>query len=178
MRIISGALKGKRFFPPKKFPSRPTTDLAKESLFNILDNRVYFEKLEVLDLFAGTGNVSLEFLSRGVGKLISIDSHFVSNRFQEKLKRELDLKNWLIYKQDAIKYLENATGQFDIIFADPPFDFKDTNNLPALIFDKNLLVDDGILVVEHGQETNMSHCVNYKLTRNYGGVYFSFFEKD
>jgi 16S rRNA (guanine966-N2)-methyltransferase len=178
MRVISGALKGKRFFPPKKFPSRPTTDMAKEALFNIVDNKVYFERLDVLDLFSGTGNISVEFLSRGVGKVISVDSHGISVRFQEGLKAEFKLDNWMILKKDVMEYLPQAIGQFDIIFADPPFDFKGIVDLPKLIFDNNLLVDDGMLIIEHGQETDLTSLPNHQETRNYGGVHFSFFSLD
>ena len=147
MRVISGKYKGKRFSPPKKFPSRPTTDLAKEALFGIIDSKVYFENLIVLDLFSGTGNISLEFLSRGVGKLVSVDSHHVSWRFQTKIAEELEDKNWSVLKQDAFKYIENATKSFDIIFADPPYEFDELDKLCLAIFEKNLLLDDGMLVI-------------------------------
>jgi len=177
MRVIGGKYKGKRFYPPKKFPSRPTTDMAKEGLFNILDAKVYFDKLDVLDLFSGTGNISLEFLSRGVGKVISVDSHFVSWKFQQKTADTLKDPNWHILKQDAITYLEKAIQPFDIIFADPPYDFENYEAIINLVFSNNLLVDDGLLVVEHSDRKSLKGMPHLKNTRNYGGVCFSFFEK-
>lgn len=177
MRVISGKYKGKRFAPPKKFPSRPTTDMAKEALFAILDAKVYFEKLDVLDLFSGTGNIGLEFLSRGVGKVISVDKHPVSTHFQQKTADELKVTNWHILRQDAFQYLENSTQKFDIIFADPPFAFTEFEKIPALVFAQNLLVDDGVLIVEHGERNEtLKGLPGFKQTRNYGGVSFSFFE--
>ncbi len=176
MRVISGKYKGKRFYPPKKFPSRPTTDMAKEALFSILDARVYFDKLDILDLFSGTGNISLEFLSHGVGKVISVDSHGVSYKFQQKTAGLLGDPAWNIIQQDALVYLENCVQKFDIIFADPPYDYKDLAKIPELVFGNNLLVEDGILIVEHSERTSMSGTPYLKKTRNYGGVSFSFFE--
>ncbi|NOQ71963.1 MAG: methyltransferase domain-containing protein [Crocinitomix sp.] len=176
MRVINGKYKGKRFVPPKKFPSRPTTDMAKEALFNILESKVYFEKLDILDLFSGTGNISLEFLSRGVGKVVSVDSHFVSWRFQLKTAESLNDKNWQALKQDAFVYLEKTIQKFDIIFADPPYGFEDLDKIPAMVFEKNVLVDDGMLIVEHSSRTSMAGLPHYRQTRDYGGVSFSFFE--
>lgn len=176
MRVISGKYKGKRFSPPKKFPSRPTTDMAKEALFNILESKVYFEKLDVLDLFSGTGNISLEFVSRGVGQVVSIDSHFVSWRFQLKIANSLNEKSWKALKQDAFVYLENTSQRFDIIFADPPYEFEDLDKIPAMVFEKNVLVEDGMLIVEHSSRTSMAGLPHFKQTRDYGGVSFSFFE--
>ncbi len=176
MRVISGKYKGKRFSPPKKFPSRPTTDMAKEALFSILDAKVYFENLDILDLFSGTGNISLEFLSRGVGKVISVDSHFVSWKFQQKTADSLNEPSWQVLKQDAFTYLENTNQQFDIIFADPPYGFADLEKIPAMVFEKNILVDDGMLIVEHSSRTSLKGVPHFKKSRDYGGVSFSFFE--
>lgn len=175
MRVISGKYKGKRFAPPKRFPSRPTTDMAKEALFSILDARVYFDNLDVLDLFAGTGNISLEFLSRGVGSVISVDNHSVSYRYQQKTAEELNDPNWTVLRQDALDYLGTVQKKFDIIFADPPFDFEKKNEIAAAVFENELLVEDGILIIEHSDRVKLSGKY-LKKTRNYGGVSFSFFE--
>ena len=176
MRVISGKYRGKRFYPPKKFPSRPTTDMAKEALFSILDAKVYLEKLDILDLCAGTGNMSLDFLSRGVGQVVSVDSHFVSHKFQQKTAESLNDKAWHVLKQDAFVYLENTNQKFDIIFADPPYEFAELDKIPAMVFEKQVLVDDGMLIVEHSSRTSMKGLPFFKQTRDYGGVSFSFFE--
>ncbi len=176
MRVISGKYKGKRFSPPKKFPSRPTTDMAKEALFNILDARVYFENLEILDLFSGTGNISLEFLSRGVGKVESVDSNFISCKFQKKLREEVGIDNWQIIQEDAFDYLKSRPFKWDIIFADPPYGSVSLEQLIDDIFINNRLVNDGMLIIEHGQESDLSEIPKFKEMRDYGGVYFSFFE--
>lgn len=176
MRVISGKYKGKRFYPPKKFPSRPTTDMAKEALFSILESKVYFENLDILDLFSGTGNISLEFLSRGVGQTISVDSHFVSWKFQQKTAASLNESSWHVIKQDAFVYLENTIKKFDIIFADPPYEFADLEKIPAMVFEKKVLVDDGLLIIEHSSRTSMEGLPHFKQSRDYGGVSFSFFE--
>lgn len=176
MRIIHGKYKGKRISPPKKFPSRPTTDLAKEALFGMIDSRVYFEKLDVLDLFSGTGNISIEFLSRGVGQVVSVDNSGVSVYFQMKVNEDLNDKNWRIIRQDAFEFVNNSTQKFDIIFADPPFELKGIDKLIESVFERGLLVEDGIFVVEHSDRIVMDEIKYHKLTRNYGGVSFSFFE--
>ena len=177
MRVISGKHRGKNFFPPKGFPSRPTTDAAKEALFNILDARMYFDKLDVLDLFAGTGSISLEFISRGVGKTLSVDKHAASYNHLLKLRNEVNAENWQIIRQNVFSYIENCQQQFDIIFADPPFGMEGTVQLPELIFEKELLVSDGTLIIEHNKETSFVNATNYTESRNYGGVMFSFFER-
>lgn len=180
MRIVSGKYKGKRFNPPKKFPSRPTTDFAKESLFNILENQFYIEDLNVLDLFAGTGNISLEFISRGAKGVLSIDKHPVCIRHLHQLKNEVNEDHWLISRKDVFKFLEpsksgSTDDQYDLIFADPPFADKSTSELPDLIFNSGLLSKDGCLIIEHGRENNFEEHPRFQNNRNYGGVNFSFF---
>ncbi len=176
MRVISGKYKGKRFSPPKRFPSRPTTDMAKEALFGIIDAKVYFEDLDILDLFSGTGNISLEFLSRGVGKVIGVDSSGISCNFQKKIATELEANNWTILKQDAFHFLAENTRKFDLVFADPPFEFPELEKLTAQVFLSNCLVEDGIFILEHSERVDVSTFQFYKNTRHYGGVSFSFFE--
>lgn len=175
MRVISGKYKGKRVSPPKKFPSRPTTDMAKEGLFNILDNQYYWEDLKILDLFAGTGNISIEFLSRGVGNVLSVDSHPLVIRHLNKLQDEFEEESWYVLRKDAFKFIEENNQRFDIIFADPPFKDDKSTQLPDLILDNNLLTEDGIFVLEHGQENSFESHPRLTDSRNYGGVFFSFF---
>ncbi len=177
MRVISGKYKSRRFSPPKNFPSRPTTDSAKEGLFNILINRFDLEDVEVLDLFAGTGNISLEFLSRGAKSVLSIDSHFVSFKFMKKSMHDVGAENWKVIKNDVFKYVPKIDRQFDIVFADPPFGLKNIYDIPKLVLESTLLKEDGLLVVEHGRETDFSEITNFESLRNYGGVNFSFFSK-
>lgn len=177
MRIISGKYKSRRFSPPKNFPSRPTTDSAKEGLFNILANRLYIEDADVLDMFAGTGNISLEFLSREANSVLSIDSHFVSFKYMKKAMNEIGADNWKVIKNDVFKYVPKLDRQFDIVFADPPFGLKNIYDIPALVLDSTLLKDDGLLIIEHGRETDFSKTAHFESQRNYGGVNFSFFSK-
>jgi 16S rRNA (guanine966-N2)-methyltransferase len=177
MRVISGIYKSRRFSPPKNFPSRPTTDSAKEGLFNILTNRLDFEDTEVLDLFAGTGNISLEFLSRGAKSVLSIDSHFVSFKFMKKSMHEVGAENWKVIKNDVFKYVPKLDREFDIVFADPPFGLEKIYDIPLLVLESTLLKDDGLLIIEHGRETDFSKKPYFENMRNYGGVNFSFFSK-
>lgn len=175
MRVISGKYKGKKFFPPKKFPSRPTTDMSKEALFNIIDSKVYFEDLAVLDLFAGTGNISLEFLSRGVKRVVSVDESFIAYKFQNKIQKEIAADNWNILKQDAFKYISMIEQKFDLIFADPPYGLEGAEDLPSLIKERDILEKDGMLIIEHGHETTFVGTPYFVEVRNYGGVFFSLF---
>jgi 16S rRNA (guanine(966)-N(2))-methyltransferase RsmD len=177
MRVIRGKYRGRKFSPPKNFPSRPTTDYAKESLFNILENKVHFEDSHVLDLFAGTGNISLEFLSRGALSVLSIDSSFVSFKFMKKALNEIGIENWKVIKNDVFKYAVKIERQYEIVFADPPFGLKEIYKIPTLVFESNLIKDDGLLIIEHGKETDYKDATNFVETRNYGGVNFSFFAK-
>jgi 16S rRNA (guanine966-N2)-methyltransferase len=175
VRIIGGKYKGKRFAPPKNFPSRPTTDFAKEALFNILENRYNFEDLDVLDLFAGTGSIGVEFLSRGAKSVTSVDNHPVSFRFLKSMQASLTGANWKLVKTDAFKLVSNPQQQFDLVFADPPFDSGETHKLPNLILN-GLLRPGGLLIIEHGRENNFENITQFTEMRNYGGVRFSFFE--
>lgn len=175
MRVVGGKFKGQRFSAPKNFPSRPTTDYAKEALFNILENRIELEEAMVLDLFSGTGSISLEFLSRNVEKVIGIEENRFCVRHIKAIKSKLSINNWDIYLNDAFRGLEKVEHQFDIIFADPPFDFKKTPKVATQVFELDLLKKDGLLIIEHGKQTDLSALDNYEATRNYGGVNFSFF---
>jgi 16S rRNA (guanine(966)-N(2))-methyltransferase RsmD len=176
MRIISGKFKGKRLQAPKKLPVRPTTDLAKEALFNILNNLYYFNDISVLDLFAGTGNISYEFGSRGTELITAVDENFGCIKYINQISEELTLGITTI-KSDVFKYLEKSTQKFDVIFADPPYDFDDEKFLKIvdIVFENNLLNEEGILILEHAKYTKIEHqfLTNQK---KYGGSVFSFFE--
>lgn len=179
MRIISGKYKGRRINPPKNLPVRPTTDLSKEALFNILGHHVHFTQLNVLDLFAGTGNMSYEFASRGAESILAVDAHFPCIQFIKKTTHEFDMPI-IAYKSDVYKFLNKYKQPFNMIFADPPYDFtqKKFEEIVQLIFSNNLLQDDGMLIIEHSDKTNLSHLENFTAERNYGSTTFSFFELD
>lgn len=175
MRIIRGILKSRRFSAPKNFPSRPTTDFAKEGLFNVLENKYSLYNLTILDLCAGTGNISLEFASREAGKITAIDQNFNCVKFIKGLVNELELHNEIeVLRADARDYLKKTTKTFDLIFADPPYDVTFHAELATTVFDRNLLNNGGILIIEHGRQTDLSKEKNYLYTRQYGNVYFSF----
>lgn len=177
MRIISGQHKGRRITAPRKLPVRPTTDMAKEALFNILNNRLHFNELEVLDLFSGTGNISYEFSSRGAGAITAVDQDLDCVKFIKKTASELEMDITVI-KSDVFKYLERAPIKTDLVFADPPYDFDDTQfkSIADLVFEKNILNEDGILIIEHSKHTDLSTLQNFNEARRYGNSVFSFFK--
>lgn len=177
MRIISGTHKGRRLTAPKNLPVRPTTDFAKEALFNILRVRYFFEELVVLDLFAGTGNISFEFASRGVPNILSVDAHNGCVQYIDKVSEEFLFPIQTV-KSDVYKFLETATGKFDVIFADPPYDFdlSQLSSILSKVFDKNLLNEDGLLVIEHSKMIDLSDLEHFTEVRKYGGNAFSFFQ--
>ena len=177
MRIISGKYKGRRLSPPKNLPVRPTTDMSKEALFNILNNHFNFAELKVLDLFAGTGNISFEFASRGSEPIISVDADFGCISFIKKTTDEFEF-NITAIKSDVFKFLEKTKGDFDIIFADPPYGMeqKDFEKIVELVFTYVLLVEDGMMIVEHSKHTKLEHLTQFSFQKNYGGSTFSFFE--
>jgi 16S rRNA (guanine(966)-N(2))-methyltransferase RsmD len=177
MRIISGKLKGRRFTAPKNLPVRPTTDMAKESLFNILNNFYYFDNITVIDLFSGTGNISLEFASRGTKSIYAIDEHFGCIRHISNTAKELGL-DINTYRSDVYRFLEKTTIQADVIFADPPYDFDEEQFLKIVdvVFNKKLLTNEGVLIIEHSKHTDLSKHTKYGYDKRYGGNVFSFFE--
>ena len=177
MRIISGKHKGRKLFAPKKLPVRPTTDMAKESLFNILNNSYYFDAISVIDLFAGTGNISYEFASRDTKEIYAIDIDFGCIHYISKTSKELDL-NTNTYKSDVYKFLEKTSLQADVIFADPPYDFETEQFLKIvdIVFERNLLAEEGVLIVEHSKHTDLSKHEKHAYDKRYGGNVFSFFE--
>lgn len=176
MRIIGGSLKGLRLNPPKNLPVRPTTDMAKEALFSILQHQIDFDNIKVLDLFSGTGNVAFEFASRGAEQVISVDRSLQCINYIKDTARQHGLANIKTFKADAFKYLDIETDQYDVIFADPPYDLNRIPELPKVIFEKNLLKPGGLLIVEHQSMQNLSSHPNFVDNRKYGYSSFSFFE--
>ncbi len=178
MRIISGLYKSRRITAPKNLPVRPTTDMAKESLFNIINNLYYFNDISVLDLFAGTGNISYEFASRGTEQITSVDQDFGCIKFINQTAEAFEMPIQTI-KTNVFKFLEKTTIQSNIIFADPPYNFTDEQyaKIPELIFQNNLLLDEGLLILEHSKHTKLSNLENFSYSKSYGGNVFSFFEK-
>ncbi|WP_100615719.1 RsmD family RNA methyltransferase [Confluentibacter citreus] len=177
MRIISGLYKSRKIVAPKNLPVRPTTDMAKEGLFNILNNHFYFDEVSVLDLFAGTGNISYEFASRGTKNIIAVDQELSCIKFINQTSEGFKMPIKTI-KSDVFKFLEKASLKFNIIFADPPYSFTldQFSKIPELVFQNSLLEDDGVLIVEHSKETDLSQLEYYNYSKSYGGNMFSFFE--
>jgi 16S rRNA (guanine966-N2)-methyltransferase len=168
VRIISGKYKGRRIFPPKGLPVRPTTDMSKEALFNVLNNHFSFEGLKVLDLFAGTGNISFEFASRGSTPITSVDADFGCVKFIAATK------------SDVFTFLERNKAIYDIIFADPPYalDQKTFDKIVLTVFEKNTLQEDGMMIIEHSKYTKLDHLIHFSFKKSYGGSIFSFFEME
>ena len=177
MRIVSGTLKARRITPPNNLPVRPTTDMAKEALFNILHNKYYIEDLSVLDLFSGTGNISFEFCSRESESVISVEQNNKCVKFINETKEKFELDNLQIIQSDCFNYLKSCNDKFHIIFADPPYDMPNYEEVVNLVFSKDLLHDDGVLIMEHSKTTNLSLHQFFDEKRRYGGVNFSFFKK-
>jgi len=177
MRIVSGRLKGRRIIAPKKLPVRPTTDMAKEGLFNILNNRIRFSDLDVIDLFAGIGSISFEFISRGTPRVTAVDANYDCIRFLSKTSEELDIEVNII-KSDAFGFLEKTSQKADLIFADPPYDLslEDFENIEKIVKNRSLLNEDGLLIIEHSKHTSLEHVDSFLEQRRYGNSVFSFFE--
>lgn len=177
MRIISGKYKGRRIFPPKNLPVRPTTDMSKEALFNVLNNHFSFDGLKVLDLFSGTGNISFEFASRGSTPITSVDADLGCVKFIKQVADEYDF-NIAAIKSDVFKFLERNNATYDIIFADPPYalDQATFEKIVMLVFEKDMLQEDGMMIIEHSKYTKLDHMINFSFKKSYGGSIFSFFE--
>ncbi|MBI9059273.1 MAG: RsmD family RNA methyltransferase [Labilibaculum sp.] len=176
MRIVSGTHKGRRITPDKSFKARPTTDFAKENLFNVINNLIELEDLYVLDLFGGTGGISYEFASRGAKKVICVEKDYRHFTFIQKTIKDLKFEQILAIKSDVFRFLRNYAQKFDLIFADPPYDLRSIETIPELVFEKELLAEDGILIVEHGSKNDFSTHPNFFELRTYGSVNFSFFK--
>ena len=179
MRIISGKLKGRRLRAPKNLPVRPTTDMAKEALFNIINNSYYFDSITVIDLFSGTGNISYEFASRGTQNIYAIDANYNCIKYISTTAKELDLEI-NTFKSDVYKFIDKTSIQADIIFADPPYNFEVEKFLEIVdtVFSKNLLKEEGVLIIEHSKQTDLSTHEKHSYDKRYGGNVFSFFDKN
>ena len=161
----------------KGFPSRPTTDFAKENIFNVLHNTYELDGLAVLDLFAGTGSISYEFASRGC-KVVSVEKDFKSVEFIKTSIKKLGAEELITaYKSDVFRYIEKTTNKFDLVFADPPYDLENLDKIPEKVFSADIIHPEGWLVLEHGKNIQFNGNQNLIDTRTYGSVHFSIFEK-
>jgi len=175
MRIIQGKNKSRQIQAPANLPVRPTTDLGKESLFNILNNYFHFDRISVLDLFAGTGNISYEFASRGALSVIAVDNHQGCTDFIRKTAEKLNFDNITVIRGDAFSFVEKSRQQFDIIFADPPYDLKGIEIIVENVFSNQLLKPSGWLVLEHPKTYDFEQHSNFYEHRKYGKLNFTFF---
>lgn len=178
MRIISGRYRGRTIVPPRNLRARPTTDFAKENLFNVLGNLVDFGELDVLDLFSGTGSISYEFASRDAKSVTSVEVNSVHHNFIRQTARDLKFENFYAVKANVFLYLKSCTKKFDLIFSDAPYDLEGSEEVIRLVFERELLTEDGMLIFEHSKEQDVSNMPHYWQTRSYGSVQFSFFKKE
>ena len=177
MRIISGSLGGRRINPPLNMPhTRPTTDIAKEGLFNILQNNWKFEDLKTLDLFGGTGSISYELASRGANDLTIVEKDDKMFSFIKKTATDLGLENFKVVKSDVFRFIESCNEKYDFIFAGPPYALTTIDELPKLIFEKALLNEGGWFILEHTPRNDYKTFSNYLREKNYGTTIFSIFE--
>ena len=176
MRIITGIYKGRHFDIPRSFKARPTTDFAKENIFNVLTHYIDFDGTRALDLFSGTGSITLELLSRGCSQVVSVELDRDHHRFiQDCLKKLGQTPNVLPIRGDVFRFVKSCKQQFDFIFADPPYALKELPTIPMLIFERGLLAEDGVFVFEHGKEHDFSSDPHFVEHRSYGSVNFSIF---
>lgn len=176
MRIITGQFKGRHFDIPRTFKARPTTDFAKENIFNVLNGYIDFEDITALDLFAGTGSISLELISRGCKEVISVEKDREHARFIADCTKKIKVENNILIRGDVFRFLKSCRQKFDLIFADPPYALPELETIPNLIFEQELLSDDGIFVFEHGKQNDFSANPHFKEHRTYGSVNFSIFK--
>ncbi len=177
MRIISGKFKGRRLELNNKLIARPTTDFAKEGLFNLLNNSIYFEDLRVLDLFAGSGSIGIEFISRGCKEVIAVELSGKNCASIRKTCEILGIDNLTIYQTNVFKFLEQSFTAFDVIYADPPYDLERLIDLPDKVLSSNFLREDGLFILEHGAKHQFQEHPNFDSHRKYGNVHFSFFKQ-
>ena len=176
MRIITGIYKGRHFDIPRSFKARPTTDFAKENIFNVLMQYVDFEDAQALDLFSGTGSISLELVSRGCKQVVSVELDRDHHRFIQECLKKLNTDKCVPIRGDVFRFLKSCKQQYDFIFADPPYALKELPQIPDLIFEKQLLKEDGLFVLEHGKDYDFSQHKNFLEHRSYGSVNFSLFK--
>lgn len=179
MRIVGGVRRRRQIVPPRNFRARPTTDFAKENLFNVLQNLYDLEQVEVLDLFSGTGSISYEFASRGAERVVSVEMNPVHQRFIAATAQELGFGQIQSVKTNVFVYLKSMAGteSFDLVFADPPYDMPGVERLPELVFGGGFVREGGIFVLEHSAQKDFSGYPNFWERRSYGSVQFSFFRR-
>lgn len=178
MRIVSGKYRGRTINPPRNLRARPTTDFAKENLFNVLNNLVDFEECDVLDLFAGTGSISYEFASRGARSVTSVEINPVHYNFIRETARQLGITNLHPVKANVFLYLKSCPKKFDVIFSDAPYDLEGSEEVIREVFARDLLQPDGLLIFEHSKKMDFSQYEGFWQLRSYGSVQFSFFKKE
>lgn len=176
MRVITGKYKGRHFDVPRTFKARPTTDFAKENLFNVLRAYIDFEECKALDLFGGTGSISLELLSRGCPRVVTVEKDRQHMAFIYSVINSLNDKASVLACTDALRFIDKTTEKFDLIFADPPYTLPEIDQIPERIFKAGLLAEGGILVLEHGKKNDFSSMPQFVEHRAYGSVNFSFFK--
>lgn len=178
MRIITGLYKGRHFDIPRTFKARPTTDFAKENIFNVLNGYTAFDGVAALDLFAGTGSISLEMLSRGCRPVVSVEADRDHARFIGECMKKIGTTDHVLVRGDVFRFVKKCGGQFGLIFADPPYALENLATIPQLIFEHGLLGPGGIFVLEHGKGYDFSHDEHFVEHRHYGSVNFSLFRQD
>lgn len=177
MRIVGGKYKGRIFNPGKSFRSRPTTDFGKESLFNILENRITWEETDTLDLFSGTGSISFEFVSRGCRRVIAVELDFVHCRFIRKTAETLGIQNLTVIRNDVFHYLSRGKSSFDLVFADPPHTLANFQEIAGKVLKSDVLKPGGLFILEHPKAFSFVHLPGFFEIRKYGSIHFSFFRK-
>jgi 16S rRNA (guanine(966)-N(2))-methyltransferase RsmD len=176
VRVISGIYKGRHIQPPSNFKARPTTDFAKEALFNIIENHFDIEDLTILDLFSGTGSITYEFASREAKRITSVEMYPQHFKFIRSMVSKMEMVQVNTIRSDAFKIIKNPWESYDLIFADPPYDLKGLESLPELILEGNLLEKEGWFILEHPSKIKFNHIPGLFDHRNYGNVNFSFFK--
>lgn len=176
MRIIRGKYGRRRFSVPTNISARPTTDFARENIFNVIENLIDIEGAKCLDLFAGTGAISFEFLSRGASSVTSVEKSPVQSRFIEKVRQELGDRNLHLLRTDALRYIRDSSSEFDIVFADPPYDLENFGEIPQMVLDSHLLHPGSLFIIEHSKKYDFSELPYFIDHRAYGAVNFSIFE--
>lgn len=177
MRVVSGTLRGRRFDPPESFSARPTTDFAKENIFNVLCNIIDFEDTCVLDLFGGSGSITYEFASRGCPSVTCVEKSSLHARFIQRTADNFGISDQVkVIRGDALKYPTSTNGKFDVIFADPPYDMPQVDDLPDMIMSLDILNKDGFFILEHSGAGRFNAHPEFWQTREYGKVNFTFFK--
>ena len=177
MRIITGIYKGRHFDIPRTFKARPTTDFAKENIFNVLNGYLDLEDAKALDLFAGTGSISYELLSRGCATVVSVENDREHARFISECLKKLNTDNGILIRGDVFRFIKGCQQKFDLIFADPPYTLPELPKIPSMVFDHKILKDDGIFIFEHGKQHNFSDHPHFVEQRTYGSVNFTIFKR-